>query len=184
MISLVIEPGRGQQALRRGRESLNGASYFLTICTEGRNHGLETRALASEVLRYAGDTTCGWILRSATVMPDHVHLIVDLGPSAGLSEAIRLFKGWSARALREQGIKWQSGFFDHRLRENEDSLPVFLYIFLNPYRAGLIPVGGQWPGYYCSPNDWTWLEPLTNSSLPFPEWLVNGSRRKAAPTGE
>jgi putative transposase len=171
MITLMFDPGKGQEALRRGRQSLCGASYFLTVCTEHRHSGLEAGVLATALLNRARDACCRWSLRAAVVMPDHVHLLVVLHASCSLSEAIRLFKGRSASSLREHGMKWQHGCFDHQLRVNEDVLPVFLYIFLNPYRAGLIQAGQQWQGYYCSPDDWNWFEPLTNSSLPFPEWL-------------
>ncbi|MFZ5495155.1 MAG: hypothetical protein ACOZE5_07430 [Verrucomicrobiota bacterium] len=51
---------------------------------------------------------------------------------------MRLFKGRLTPALRNHGLKWQEGFYDHQIRESEDLLPVFLYIYLNPYRAGLL----------------------------------------------
>jgi hypothetical protein len=74
-------------------------------------------------------------------------------------------------ALRRSGLKWQDGFYEHRLREAEDVLPVFLYIYLNPYRAGLIPTDQTWPGYYCAPDDWKWFGHQTANAMPQPEWL-------------
>ena len=108
-------------------------------------------------------------LRSAVAMPDHIHLIVDLGAGMNLSEAVRRFKGRSAADLRTAGLKWPRGYFDHRMRTKEDLLPAFLYLFLNPYRAGLITARASWPFYYCSPDDWTWLGGLTQTSCPQPE---------------
>jgi len=59
------------------------------------------------------------------------------------------------------------------MRHGEDALPVFLYIFLNPYRASLIGTGESWPGYWCASDDWKWFEPLTNQGMPCPEWLAD-----------
>jgi REP element-mobilizing transposase RayT len=112
------------------------------------------------------------IIRTATVMPDHIHLLITLGDSAGLSEVVRLFKGRLSPALRASGLHWERGYFDHRLRQDEDRLPVFVYIFLNPYRAGLRNPGQTWPAYYCCEEDWVWFKPLTNEGCPFPEWLA------------
>ena len=105
-------------------------------------------------------------------MPDHMHLFVTLGADAGLEMVIRLFKGRLVPALRSAELRWQRGCFDHQMRTNEDRLPVFSYIFLNPYRAGLIAPPEKWPSYYCSTDDWKRFEPLTNAECPFPDWLA------------
>jgi REP element-mobilizing transposase RayT len=112
-----------------------------------------------------------WQVRTAVVMPDHLHLLVVLQTSDGLAAAMRLFKGRLAAELRSVGLRWEKGYFDHRLRPQEDCLPVFLYLFLNPYRAGLVAPGQKWPGYYCAAEDWDWFQSLTDSGTPFPEWL-------------
>lgn len=104
-------------------------------------------------------------------MPDHLHLLVVLGENHALSEVIRLFKGRLSPPLRRAGLHWQEGYYDHRMRDNDDRLPVFLYIFLNPYRANLISADAVWPGYYCDSLDWEWFDAMTDSDLPSPEWL-------------
>jgi len=112
-----------------------------------------------------------WRLRTAVVMPDHVHLLFVLGETADLASAVRLFKGRLAPTLRMAGLKWQRGYFDHRLRAGEDRLPVFRYVFLNPYRAALVRLDERWPGYFCATEDWVWFKELTDEGGPFPEWL-------------
>lgn len=112
-----------------------------------------------------------WGLRTAVVMPDHLHLLVTLGNATDLSSAIRLFKGRLTPLLRKHGAAWQQNFFDHRLRPDEELLPVYLYIFLNPYRKGLIPVNQPWKGYSCNEEDWAWFGSLTNERCPEPAWL-------------
>ena len=104
-------------------------------------------------------------------MPDHIHLLVRLGERVELAEVVRRCKGPLTPLLRAQGLGWQAGFHDHRLRPEEEVLPVFLYIFLNPYRAGLAQAGECWPGYRCCAEDWAWFAALTESGNPFPEWL-------------
>jgi REP element-mobilizing transposase RayT len=104
-------------------------------------------------------------------MPDHLHLLVTLGGGAELSAAVRLFKGRLAPLLRDHTTRWQPSFYDHRLRADDDRLPVFLYIFLNPYRAELLPADKIWPGYFCADSDWEWFGPLTQESCPEPPWL-------------
>lgn len=112
-----------------------------------------------------------WRVRTWVVMPDHMHALIQLGEAASLSNCIRLFKGRLSSALRRDGVAWQDGYYEHQMRSYEDRLPVFLYIFLNPYRAQLLSPLEKWPGYYCAPEDWAWFESLTNSETPFPEWL-------------
>ena len=73
------------------------------------------------------------------LMPDHVHFFVFL-PEQGvrLSRWVGQLKRAMGNAAGTEHVTWQEGFFEHRLRETEDVLPVFLYIYLNPYKAGLI----------------------------------------------
>ena len=171
MASNMRNPQKGHEALRRGRLSLAGATYFLTICTEGQRVGLEAPVLTAEILAMTRDSACGWEVRSGAIMPDHVHLVVRLKESSVLPGAIRLFKGRTSVSLRRHQLKWERGYYDHRLRCDEDVWPVLLYVFLNPYRANLLPVSEPWSGYYCCPEDWEWFGPRTNQACPFPEWL-------------
>lgn len=171
MAANMRNPRKGHEALRRGRLSLEGATCFLTICTEGQQAGLELQALTAEILALARDGACGWEMRSGVVMPDHMHLVVQLASGASLPEAMRLFKGRLSVNLRRHQLKWERGYYDHRLRSDEDVWPVLLYVFLNPYRANLLPTSQSWAGYFCRPEDWEWFGPLTNEACPFPEWL-------------
>ncbi len=105
-------------------------------------------------------------------MPDHLHLLAVIGGATHLSDAVRLFKGRLAPVLRKRNLRWQQAYFDHRMRAEEDRLPVFLYLLLNPYRAGLLPSVERWAGYYCCEADWAWFGTLTNEALPVPQWLA------------
>lgn len=113
-----------------------------------------------------------WSVRTAIIMADHVHLLIALGAQMELAAVMRLFKGRTAPALRASGMRWQRGYFDHRLRAGEDRLPVFRYLYLNPYRAGLIQMNEKWPGYFCAMDEWAWFASMTNQDCPLPEWLM------------
>ena len=113
-----------------------------------------------------------WSLRTGVVMPDHIHLLVEISSVTGLAGAVRLFKGRLTPILRKAGVQWQPAYFDHRRRPDEDRLPVFIYIYLNPYRAKLLTPDQVWSGYFCGEDEWKWFEPLTDYSCPQPEWLA------------
>jgi REP element-mobilizing transposase RayT len=166
-------PDKGYRLLRCGRWSSPGAEYFLTFCTRDRQPGLSVPDLQDTIwnafVREASDQS--WLVRIATIMPDHVHLLITIDPTTTLSDAVRRFKGRLSPALRTWGLRWQPGYFDHRMRSTEDRLSVFLYIYLNPYRAGLVSIDLRWRGLYCCPADWAWFEPLTVESRPVPGWL-------------
>jgi putative transposase len=173
----VLHPDKihppGYAALRRFRKSNPHTDYFLTINLENRGHGLETREMSDRIIAewQRLESEGHWILRTATVMPDHVHLLIRLGESISLDACIKLLKGRLAPCLRAARLSWQEGFYDHELRPADDVLPVFLYIYLNPYRAGLLPETAIWPAYRCCVEDWKWFGPRTKDSAPQPEWL-------------
>ena len=146
----------------------------MTCCTNKRRPGLSEGGVPSELLSAAQrlESEGCWLLRSAVVMPDHVHLLVISGASTALATAMRLFKGRLTPTLRKSGLQWQPAYFDHRLRPGEDRMPIFLYMFLNPYRANLAHKDEKWPGYYCREEDWAWFGALTDRDTPTPEWLL------------
>ena len=97
----------------------------------------------------------------------------DTGPNAllSLSQAVARFKVATKGELVAATANWQINYYDHRLRPDDSDEPVFRYIHLNLYQAGLIEPGSIWPWFYCDPDDWTWFRQLTDIGRPFPEWL-------------
>lgn len=170
---LLNIPKAGYFALREYRHSEVETEYFLTTNLATRGRGLEQRELTAQIMaRWAElEARQVWLVRTAVVMPDHVHLLVVLGRTLNLAEVLRIFKGPLTPALRSAGLAWQVGYYDRKLRANEDRMPVFHYIYLNPYRERLIERHQKWPGYYCRPEDWRWYGNLTDSGCPMPEWL-------------
>jgi REP element-mobilizing transposase RayT len=164
---------RGYGALRFGRTSEHGSDYFLTLCLQRPQTGLTSDHLLGKIFAEINrlEDSAYWAMRTAVVMPDHVHLLTTLGKETGLSATLRLFKGRLTAAFRGYGLRWQPSFYDHHLRSTDEILPTFQYIFLNPYKAGLIGADKKWPGHFCGKDDWIWFKSLTADAQPFPEWL-------------
>ncbi len=74
--------------------------------------------------------------------------------------------------LADAALTWERDFFDRHVRPEEDRLSMFLYIYLNPYRAGLCAKGDRWPWYYCCAEDWGWFGQMLDAERPIPEWLA------------
>jgi putative transposase len=125
--------------LRRGRHSLAGACYAVTIVVRHRQPLLRATPVASAVMAQfhaAPVRNLAWV-----VMPDHVHWLFELG-GTGLSRCVQAFKSRSARAINalcgRKGALWQSEFYDHRVRAHEDLVRQARYIVANPVRKGLV----------------------------------------------
>ena len=82
------------------------------------------------------------------VMPDHIHLLLQLG-EADLGQVVKKLKAQSARRLNHEigraGRFWAPGFHDHALRKEEDLKYVARYIVANPLRAGLVKRVASYP---------------------------------------
>ena len=96
--------------------------------------------LLDSVERYAesGKWSCYLML----LMPDHLHALLSFGREVGMSETLRNWKRGQARIL---GIRWQDGYFDHRIRNAEEYAEKFAYIERNPVACGLCGQEGDWP---------------------------------------
>jgi REP element-mobilizing transposase RayT len=80
-------------------------------------------------------------------MPDHVHLFVCGGHEFSLAEWMKGLKRAISNALAptEGRMKWQPGFFDHLLRNDESYSQKWNYVRENPVRAGLVATADEWP---------------------------------------
>jgi hypothetical protein len=174
------DPTKGHAALRRGRVSIPHAEYFLTVCTDEKHPGLASPAAATAILAElrALDADQTWQLRSAVVMPDHIHALIILGERLTLGQSVGRLKSKTKSSLRAvaahsaTSLAWERDFYDHHVRPDEDRLAIFHYIFLNPHRAGLSATGDRWPWYFCREADWSWFKGELNTERPYPEWLL------------
>ena len=139
---------RRTEDLYRGRVSLPGACYFVTIVTKGRLRSLDCDTVIEAVFReIEGLETDGDVLNiCAVVMPDHLHWLLKLGRRLSLGQVISKLKGKLRHGCPGSG-NFQRDFFDHRLRPDDDPDAYGLYMFLNPYRARLVTPNDCWAGW-------------------------------------
>jgi len=134
----------GHASLRKGRISISGQIYFITVCCVRQENLLAiheaARAAARTLHKMHVDKYIH--LRAWVLMPDHIHLLIELTETQTLSEAIGRINSCVAKAinkaLNRSGTVWQGAYFDRALRKDEDIETVVDYLLNNPIRAGLV----------------------------------------------
>jgi len=91
-------------------------------------------------------------LHAFVVMPEHVHLLLTPASNVTIEHGVQVIKGGYSHALgsilgRRREI-WQSGFTDHRIRDDQDFSNHQNYIHQNPVERGLVADPSQYR--YCS----------------------------------
>ena len=181
------QPERKTERLHLGRSSASGARYFVTMVTAHRQPWLAQSAGAQAVLsalqswHTAGD---GRIF-AATVMPDHVHVLFELGQSLPLGRCVARWKAEARRKIAYAGA-WQRDFWEHLVRTEESWEDYGLYLFLNPYRAGLVRAGNAWPWWWApEPGLFQFAGSLDANGAPPAAWIDGFDARLAdLATGE
>ena len=78
-------------------------------------------------------------------MPDHLHTLLSLVRDKSMSSIIGDWKRFHAH---NNGVAWQDGYFDHRLRTDERGMQLLAkmnYIRQNPVAVGLCEKADDWP---------------------------------------
>ncbi len=155
-------PPIGRHALRRGRVSDAGRLYFVTKVTRQRVPARwpAARRVAAGPLLQPGVPeivlgSLAWLqdhtlvtLVAYCVMPDHIHVLFQLGFQARLSNVMQRFgsfTGLQVYRLTGRGHLWQDGYQDHALRDETPIPEVVRYIEYNPVAAGLVAHPAAWP---------------------------------------
>ena len=116
--------------------------YFLTFCTHDRQRAFVDSGVVdltlSQFVRSAADH--GFEIPAYCFMPDHVHLLVSgTREDSDLKKFASSAKQFSGYAYRQKTGKrlWQPSYYEHVLRDEDDTWGVAWYIVANPVRAGL-----------------------------------------------
>lgn len=161
----------GQLHTRRSSEP--EARYFVTLVTRGREPWLGVKSHAEATLGVMQD----WhregdgLLLAATIMPDHAHVLFELGRRLTVGQCVGR---WKTEARKATGYteEWQRDFWEHRLRAEEDAEEYALYTFLNPYRARLVGAGETWPWWWAPEmRRFKFAELLGSKAVPPQEWI-------------
>jgi REP-associated tyrosine transposase len=86
-----------------------------------------------------------WHITLLVLMPDHLHALLSFARGESMSGVIGDWKRFHASKNR---VKWQEGYFDHRLRDNErgEQLSAKInYMRQNPVAGGLCTTTKDWP---------------------------------------
>lgn len=147
-------------ALRTGRRSQAGQRYLITTVCRDRERRFAEWECASRISSTIDDAR---LWRDShplcwTLMPDHLHVMVELGHTESLASLIRRVKcvtaGVANAIARRHGPVWMPGYHDHALRCDESAIAASRYLVLDPVRAGIVARVGDYPYWNCA-----WLEP-------------------------
>lgn len=117
--------------------------YSLTICTKDRKAlFVESMTVASVLttIRQCGGTY-GFAVFAYCFMPDHLHLIASATSAASdLRQFMTRCKQRAGYEYRQRTGEylWQPSYFDHVLRDEEDTARAVRYVLENPVRKGLV----------------------------------------------
>ena len=142
---------RGHQALRKFRVSLTSQIYLITVCCKNREKIFQdysaARVMSStlhNVLKEKQSKILAWV-----VMPDHMHLVLQLAEDETLAKTMNRINSCSAiavnKVLKRHSTVWQGAYHDHALRDEEQLFAAIKYLISNPIRAGLVEKPGDYP---------------------------------------
>ena len=130
----------------------SGAIFHIRIATdhETQRAPLTKPALAESIMHSVRlyEEQLRWYVRIFVLMPDHLHALVSFESDKRMSTVVGDWKRFHARTNR---VRWQEGYFDHRLRNDERGEQLELkadYIRRNPVAAGLCTKPEDWPSIY------------------------------------
>ena len=86
-----------------------------------------------------------WHITLFLLMSEHLHALLSFARDESMSSVVG---DWKHFQTRKHGIIWQTGYFDHRLRDDErgEQLSAKMnYIRQNPVCAGLCARAEDWP---------------------------------------
>jgi len=173
-------PHRRTMDLTIGRVSIPGAKYFITICVQERKPVLTDSERLPKLSMVTRDILSGSdaSLLCVCIMPDHIHVLFQLGHRLTLDRLMAKYKVMVGKLLPTEAA-WQRNFFEHRLRPDETAGSYALYIFMNPYRAGLIQPSETWSGWISGQQfEFDFMQLLKDGKYPPAEWMSDAIHSK------
>ena len=118
---------------------------FVTVCTLGRHPWLASARVHDLLVQHWGDARA-WLVGRYVILPDHIHLFAAPGEiDLPLDNWVRYWKSLFSRSYNEPSCRWESRFWDTRLRRGEDYDAKWEYVRNNPVRHGLVAAADDWP---------------------------------------
>ncbi len=112
----------------------------------------QVAAMVLDSLEY-GQKQKIWNMFNTIIMPNHLHMFFELYNDRSLKRELENFKRWTSHQANQLlGIKnqpfWQTEWFDHWSRSEEQDEKIMRYISNNPKKAGLVGPDQEWPYHY------------------------------------
>ena len=136
----------------RGFDYAQRRAYFVTVCTQNRCEILADICRGGALLLPIGEIVereikaisekFGIHVDRYVIMPNHIHLILDLGvqtKEVSLCDIVCALKSRTTKLANELDHQpgrriWQRSFHDHIIRDEKDYLKIWQYIDENPMR--------------------------------------------------
>jgi REP element-mobilizing transposase RayT len=87
-------------------------------------------------------------LLSWCLMPNHVHVVIEMSDGQSLSDILRSWKSFTARRtnmlLGRSGAFWHPDYFDRYMRNEDHLAQTVQYVEQNPVKAGLAVTPAEW----------------------------------------
>jgi len=113
-----------------------------------RNAGLLINVLRSLVAEHR------FKLHDFVIMPDHMHLLIEVAGEMTIEKAMQLIKGRFSHRLSHEfsyiGEVWQRGFTEVQVMNQQNLEAHRTYIAENPIKAGLAATMEEYPYCFCS----------------------------------
>ncbi len=128
-----------------------GGTFFVTICAHEKQNLFgsvvdgesayvcltPTGELVNHFIRCIPKVYPGVILHTGVVMPNHIHLLLQIPHDHPVS-LFTVIRGLKTMGTRTIGHKiWQTSFYEHIVRNEEDALRCWKYIDENPKKWAL-----------------------------------------------
>ncbi len=129
--------------MRKGRVSVAGASYFITINAHERKpifvHKTAATLISNSLFLLENEGIIS--IHAYVVMPEHLHVIFKITERIELGKILRMFKSFTGKELSKiiGGVPvWQDGFYDHCIKDEEDFRNCLDYVINNPVKRNLV----------------------------------------------
>ena len=148
-------PKKGYRQLRKGRKSIAGIYYSITVATKDRRSILTRPGIPEVIFRSLNwletEKYLKWMC--IMVMPDHVHIVIELGDKRSLAQVVYSFKRFTANQINihlgQKGQVWQDSYHDHGIRNDESLKEIIRYFYENPVRKDMVKNPADYPYWRC-----------------------------------
>jgi putative transposase len=144
--------------VRYRRNFVPGGTYFFTVTLADRRSTvlIDHVSKLREAFRAARDER-PFAIDAIVILPDHLHAVFTLPANdADFSGRWRRIKGHFSSALIDAGVRlkrrpngdlalWQSRFWEHTIRDENDFVRHIDYIHFNPVKHRCVTRVGDWP---------------------------------------